>query len=133
MKHIQESIIGRKGSGQPVIYDPNQIKSGDILELRDNSLCIAYINPDDEKNSGLYYNPTPDKTEFIPIDAYNSSMNHRRVRSADIIRIWRDPHDSVVRAGFAGFKMGHHYSYLEKSLLQTLMNQIGYKLIYTRK
>lgn len=128
MKTLQESIIGRRSSDRAISI--NDIKTGDIVKFRSGLLAMAYINGD-KYDSGFYYNATGNVANMIMNDMFLKNLKHKIVNYLDIIAVYRDPNNTIGRLpNFKGFKCGSHYSSLEKSILQRLIDDGEYKIIF---
>ena len=133
MKHINESIIGRRSSDR--IFHINDIKTGDIIKFRSGLLAMAYISRN-ESNSGLYFNTAYNTVDMITIKSLNNNMKffYPNTTYLDIIAVYRDPNNIIGSdKNFKGFKVGQHYSTLEKSNLQRLIDNRDYEIIYEEK
>lgn len=131
MKALQESIIGRRSSNR--VFSMNDIKTGDIVKFRSGLLAMAYINGD-KYDSGFYYNSTEMFTNMIMNDVFSKDLKHKIVNYLDIIAVYRDPNNIIGSdKNFKGFKVGQHYSSLEKSNLQRLIDNGDYEIIYEEK
>lgn len=131
MKHISESIIGRRSSDRP--FSINDIKTGDIIKFRSGLLAVAYINGD-KYDSGFYYNSTENVANMIMSSMFPKDLKHKNANYLDIIAVYRDPNNIIGSdPGFKGFKCGVNYSALEKAILQKLIDKGYYEIIYEEK
>lgn len=131
MKHIHESIIGRRSSDRTI--NINDIKTGDIVKFRSGLLAMAYINGD-KYDSGFYYNSTGNVANMIMSGVFSKDLKHKNANLLDIIAVYKDPNNTIGRLPiFKGFKCGNHYSSLEKSNLQRLIDDGDYEIIYEEK
>lgn len=131
MKTLQESIIGRRSRDR--IFHINDIKTGDIVKFRGGLLAMAYINGD-KYDSGFYYNSTENFANMIMNSMFPKDLKHKIVNYLDIIAVYRDPNNIIGSdKNFKGFKVGQHYSSLEKSNLQRLIDNGDYEIIYEEK
>lgn len=80
MKHIHESIIGRKGATTSYI----KLQDGDVVVLRNGQYKVVYKDIIHGKNTST----GPD--EGIDIDSYNPiSLTHKHNKIGDIMAIYR--------------------------------------------
>lgn len=134
MKSLQESIIGRRSSNH--VFDIHDIKTGDIVKFRCGLLTMAYINRKDKYDSGFYYNSTsPENVTNMTMNSmFSKDLKHKIVNYLDIIAVYRDPNNIIGSdKNFKGFKVGQHYSALEKPNLQRLIDNGEYEIIYEEK
>jgi len=102
MKHIYESIIGRRGtSNNPII----ELQDGDVVVLRNNRYMVVYGDMIHGKNTST----GPD--EGIAINSYNHNLIYKhKNRGMDIMAIYRftdpgpiDPEEQYVSSYLKSF------------------------------
>ena len=101
MKHINESIIGRKNANRGLIKSLKDLKDFDIVEIATGELFVVFLQPAYIKllntkfhsNSGIivFTDPTnsPNKYMYISLDDYNNDLEYYKTHTADMITIWR--------------------------------------------
>lgn len=99
MKHISESIIGRKG----IVTSRIELQDGDVVVLRNGQYKVVYKDMIHGKNTG------PD--EGIAIKNYNHNLIYKhKNRGVDIMAIYRftdsdpiDPEEQYVSSYLKSF------------------------------
>ena len=101
MKHINESIIGRKNANRGLIKSLKDLKDFDIVEIATGELFVVFIQPVYIKllntkfhsNSGIivFTDPTgaPGKHMYISLDDYNNDLEYYKTGTTDMITVWR--------------------------------------------
>ena len=84
MKHIHESIIGRKGVPIPS-FSISNLESGDIVILRNRRVGI--INDSKERIISYWDNDT---TQVFSLSFYDQNLCYNMSESYDIMEVWRD-------------------------------------------
>lgn len=91
MKHIQESIIGRKSS--KIAISISDLRYGDIVKLR-NPYIFGIINKSEDRI--ICYLNEKATCVFIFLDYY-SDLTYIKNKDYDVMEVWRDPSHKLVR------------------------------------
>lgn len=93
MKHIQESIIGRKGAPIPGKIDSvSDLEMGDIVIFRDWRTGI--VNSSKERIIGYW---DADTSHSFSISFYDRNLCYNMNESYDIMEVWRDQTGKLPR------------------------------------
>ena len=100
MKHISESIIGRRGASTPHI----ELQDGDVVVLRNGQYKL--VCGDMIHGKSTYNGPDIG----ISIDSYNSNLTHKHNKKGDVMAIYRftdpnaiDPEESYISSDIEAF------------------------------
>lgn len=93
MKHIQESIIGRKGSPIPGKIDSiSDLEMGDVIIFRDQRAGI--VNSSKERIIGYW---DADTTHSFSLSFYDRNLCYNMNKSYDVMEVWRDQTGKLPR------------------------------------
>lgn len=129
MKHINESIIGRKRSSRITILD---LKTGYIVRLRDDNYYVVKINDRLPEKSRLRRATDSNMFIFIRLSEYDNRLNSKRDHKYDIVEVYqyKDQYRDEYIEFFENFDVSNKNETFGRKTLMKIISSGDYEKIF---